>query len=307
VKKSPDTIRPAKSATIIYKHDAIVIGSNLTALLYAFNNKLPIFFSHPRRPFRFDYLPIDTQLECVGLSNETRLLHTHSGNIKVGPSWPELWDRLLFILSLNGQAPLSLLCDLLRYNGKILVCSNEYSKIAEIEFDKAYYFGDDNCTGLVEKEVADTSYICYDWIAFNRGGKHEIDLIETLDDFVKQIWFYPSDRIDGNTHVKDACIVSHLTDSTMDEFDYSQTMARFKMIHEMEERGMRGMFNGYSPTGTPKYYKFRTTIIGRERRPQSSSPLSPSEKVEVVTESQADLLKALAESSQQYQKILEHI
>ena len=93
----------------------------------------------------------------------------------------------------------------------------------------------------------------------------------------------------------------------MDEFDYSQTMARFKMIHEMEERGMRGMFNGYSPTGTPKYYKFRTTIIGRERHPQPSDSLSPAEKVEVATESQADLLKALAESSQQYQKILEHI
>ena len=307
MKKSRGIIRPAKSATIIYKHDAIVIGSNLTALLYAFNNKLPIFFSHPRRPFRFDHLPTDTHLECIGLSNETRLLHTHSGNIKVGPAEEELWARLLFILSLTGQAPLSLLCGSLRYNGKTLVCSNEYSKIAEIEFDKAYYFGDDNCTGLVEKEVADTSYICYDWIAFNRGGKHEIDLIETDDDFVNQIWFYPSDRIDGNTRVKDACIVSHLTDSTMDEFDYSQTMARFKMIHEMEERGMRGLFNGHSPTGVPKYYKFRTTIIGRERRAQSQGSLPSCEKIALVTESQADLLKALPESSQQYQKILEHI
>ena len=93
----------------------------------------------------------------------------------------------------------------------------------------------------------------------------------------------------------------------MDEFDYSQTMARFKMIHEMEERGMRGMFNGYSPTGTPKHYKFRTTIIGRERCAKPHDTFSPSEKVEYVTESEADLLQALAENTHYYQRILDHI
>jgi len=307
VRKSRDTIRPVKSATIIYNYDAVVIGSTLRAVLYAFNNELPIFFTRPRRPFRFDYLESNVPTECIGVPNEEQVLFTHDGDIKVWSPTADLWDRLVFILSLAGRLPLSNLCTGMRYNDRTLVCSNEYSKIKEVQFDTAYYFGDDNCTGLVEKEVAPSTYTCYDWIAFNRGGKHEIDLIHTPDDFVNQIWFYPSDRIDGNTGVKDACIVSHLSVNHMDEFDYSQTMARFKMIHEMEERGMRGMFNGYSPTGTPKYYKFRTTIIGRERRPQSSITFSSSEKVAFVTESQADLLEALSQNSHHYQRILDHI
>jgi len=295
------------SATITYNHQAIVIGSNLRALLYAFNHKLPLFYTGLQRPFRFDYLDIHQDVSSIGSFKAPSALHTHEGTIKVGPPKERLWEKLLFILSLNGQAPLSTQCQSMRYNGETLICSNPYSKIMEIQFDKAYYFGDDQCQGLFEKEVAPAAYTCYDWIAFNRGGKHEIDLIETPDDFVNQIWFYPSDRIDGNTSVKDACIVSVLTEEQMLHFDYSQTMARFKMLAAMQERGMRGLFNGYSSTGRPKYYKFRTTIIGRERRAQSYGTLSPVEKVTLVTTSEADLLAALPENTPHYQRILEHL
>jgi len=307
VRKSRATMQPVKSATTIHNHEAVVIGSNLKAVLYAFTNKLPILFTDHQRPFRFEYLERDVDTDCVGVASDTTILSTHEGNIKVGPSAAALWDRLVFIMALTGQVPLSNLCSRMRYDDHSLVCSNDYSKIGEIQFENAYYFGDDNCTGLIEKEVAPAVYTCYDWIAFNRGGKHEIDLIQTTDDFANQIWFYPSDRIDGNTSVKDACIISHVRATDIDEFDYSQTMARFKMIHEMEERGMRGMFNGYSPTGTPKYYKFRTTIIGRQRRAQSHGPLTPAKKVTVATESEADLLASLAENSHHYQGILDHI
>ena len=37
-------------------------------------------------------------------------------------------------------------------------------------------------------------------------------MINTEDDFVKEIWYYSSDRIDGRTKVKDACAVSHLSE-----------------------------------------------------------------------------------------------
>jgi hypothetical protein len=196
----------------------------------------------------------------------------------------------------------------MRHNGKNLICSNEYSKIASIKFEQAYYFGDDNCVGLVaEKTLANPRYICYDWIAFNRGGKHEIDLIETPDNFVNKIWFYPTDRVDGNSSVKDACLVSTLTKEELLDFDYSQTMARFKMIAEMRDREMRGPFNGYSPTGNPKYYNFRTSIIGRETSKKSASPRASIPTVEVSTIQEEALLQDLPQACVEYNRFLENL
>ena len=310
MKKRLDTRAPvtlAKTSPVL-EHEEIVIGSNLAAVLYAFTHNLPIFFSRPRRPFRFDYFDADIDFSCLGTPTESRQLQLHDGaHMTVGASKNLIWERLLFILSLAGKAPLSTLCSHLRYDGEVLRCSNDYAKIAEIKFEKAHYFGDANATGIVQKEVANDRYLCYDWIAFNRGGKHEVDYIETEDDFVKQIWFYPSDRIDGNTAVKDACVISHLNAEHLDEFDYSHTMARFKLIHEMESRGMKGLYNGLSPNGIPKYYKFRTTHLHRERSPQSYNASAPSPKITIATKSEEDLIEKLSASVDNYRRILEHL
>jgi hypothetical protein len=160
---------------------------------------------------------------------------------------------------------------------------------------------------MTEKEVANDGMICYDWIAFHRGGKHEIDYIETEDSFVKQIWFYPSDRIDGATKVKDACIVSFLSKDDLTNFDYSETMARFKAVSEMESRGMKGVFNGYSPTGKPKYYKFRTSNIAREKRAQFDSPWEDQAGVKAPSITGQTLLEDLQETHVSYHRLLRNL
>jgi hypothetical protein len=305
-------VMPASSAKMIHEYEEIVIGSNLTAVLYAYTHKLPIFFTRAQPPFRFDCLDPTVDLSCVGVKNLTQEIHTHVAKINLGQPKKLLWERLLFIISLAGRAPLANLCEGIRHNGESLICSNSYSKIAEVKFQKAYYFGDNNCSGLVtEKTLANPSYICYDWIAFNRGGKHQIDLIETSDNFVSKIWFYPTDRVDGNSPVKDACLVSTLTKEQLLDFDYSQTMARFKMIAEMRNKGMRGLFNGYSPTGNPKYYNFRTSIIGRETSAQQGYPRPSIPTVEVPAAEEGtllqDLLQGLPQACVGYNRLLENL
>ena len=293
---------------MIIKNDAIVIGSSLTALLYAFNNELPIFFAQTRKPFRFDYLDPELDLSFLKLAAQTKSLTTFGEDKIVGTQKVLLWERLLFLLGLSGKAPLSDRCASMRINNHSLICSNEYAKIAEIEFETVYFFGDDKCSGLVtEKEVANDAMICYDWIAFHRGGKHEIDYIETEDSFVKQIWFYPSDRIDGATKVKDACLVSFLSKDDLTNFDYSETMARFKAVSEMESRGMKGVFNGYSPTGRPKYYKFRTSNIAREKRAQFDSPWEDQVDVKAPSITGQTLLEDLQETHVSYHRLLRNL
>jgi len=289
------------------EYDQIVVGSSLQAVLFAFNNELPIFFSEIRRPFRFDYFEPALDLSAVKLKNSQKNLVTFGKDKVIGIQKELLWERLLFLLSLKGNVPLSTLCYHLRRSSNSFVCSNEYSKIAEIAFKECYYFGDNNCTGIRTEELANESYVCYDWVAFNRGGKHDIDLIETEDDFVSQIWFYSSDRIDGKTKVKDACLVSYVAEEDLTNFDYSETMARFKAVSEMEKRGMKGKFNGYSPTGRPRYYKFRTSHIYRTKYKERSSSWIEEDGIKAPRVKEEDLLQALPQAALAYDRFLRNL
>ena len=174
---------------MILEYEDIVVGSDLRAALFAFNNNLPIFFSEHRRHFGFGFLAPNIDLGCVKLTRGALTELTNITEVKiVGLRAELLWERLMFLLNLDGKVPLANLCSSMRYDGEHLICSNEYSMIATLNFSNCFYFGDDNVSGLVkEKELANPTYTCYDWIAFNSGGKHEIDYIWVGDDFVKEI------------------------------------------------------------------------------------------------------------------------
>jgi len=252
---------------LIFEYDKIVVGSCMDALLYAYKNDYPIFFTEAEKPFRFDYLKPDIDLSFLKILPENQKLKTFDDTMEIGVPWGIVWERILFLLSLSGKVPLSNLCNSMRYDGERIICSNEYAKIAEVGFNTCFYFNDPNMTGLIKKQnIENPTYICYDYIGFHKGGKHEIDYITTGDDFVSEIWFYSSDRICGNTGVKDACVLSRLTKKQIEDFSFSETMSRFKTLALMYENGMKGQLNGYTSKGTPRYYKFKASSIGREKK-----------------------------------------
>ena len=290
------------------KYDKIVIGSSMEAVLYAFVNNYPIFFAEEHRPFRFDFLDPHVDLSCLKIPDQAKSLTTFGSSKIVGYSKELLWEKLLFLLAVEGRSPLSNLCGTIRYDGDTVVCSNEYSKIMEFTFNECFYFIDRNATGFVEQKILDEDrYICYDYIAFNKGGKHEVDYIETGDDLVREIWFYPSDRIDGNTPVKDACAVSVLNKKQFLNFDYSQTMARFKTIHEMKARGMKGAFaHGYTTAGNPKHYDFRTTSLYRETSQRTNGLLAQASNIKIAEVNEKDLLQDLPAACVAYNRLLRY-
>ena len=290
------------------EYEKIVIGGDFYATLYAFSHQRPLFFTAPSRPFRFDYLDPDIDLACLKIPACNKSLTTPTGLKQVGTPKDLLWERMLFLMSLDGKLPMSNLCQSIRYDGERVVCSNEYSKILEFKFGECVYLGDSGASGWKNKKlVANESYMCYDYIAFNRGGKHAVDYIKTGDPFVSEIWFYSSDRIDGATAVKDACVVSYLTEDQLRNFDYSETMARFKMISEMESRGMKGLFNGYGRTGQPKYYKFRTTHAKRTATQVASRARNENRSHQETKCSEEDLLAALPASALAYNRFLKYL
>tara|TARA_B100000575_G_scaffold294027_1_gene307631 strand:+ start:2092 stop:2970 length:879 start_codon:yes stop_codon:yes gene_type:complete len=247
------------------EYDKIVVGSSLHAVMFAFNNNYPIFFTCPERPFKFDYFETDVDFSFLKIPKIKNVLNTSEGELHIGTPKHVVWERLLFLLSLNGNVPLSDMCKTIRWDGNSLMCSNDYKRILDLSFETCYFFGDDGCQKLVDhKNEAELFYV-YDWIAFNSGGKHDMDLIQTKDSFVSKIWFYPSDRIHGNTAVKDACAISTLSKEQIIDFDFSETMARFKTIYEMESRGMKGLLSSYDSNGKAKHYNFKTSTITRDK------------------------------------------
>ena len=124
---------------------------------------------------------------------------------------------------------------------------------------------------------------------------------------MNEIWFYPSDRIDGATQVKDACVGSYLNEREISDFNYSETMARFKMVHEMESKGMKGKFNGYGANGKPKHYKFRTTSIYRQKSEQRNQHKPKSACFEIPKNSEKDMLQNLPEASLAYDRFLRYL
>ena len=286
----------SKGAPILH-HDEIVIGGNLKALMFAYVHQLPTYFTRAQVPFRFDYFDPQVTLRNIGIPTGNQRMTTPASSFEVGIRKELLWERLAFLLSLDGLLPLGNLCDTIRYDETKLVCSSEYAKIHELDFDKCHYFGDPNTFGIsIEEGAEDGAYTCYDYIAFHKGGKHEIDYLSTDDDFVGEIWFYSSDRIDGNTGVKDACIVSSLTEGEIRDPDFSETIARFKMEKVLDDHGIKGPLNGYTPNGRPKHYRIKTSHIKRERYNVSSPKWEESWNIRNNSQSLEQLLKELKQS-----------
>ena len=96
-----------------------------------------------------------------------------------------------------------------------------------------------------------------------------------------------------------------MTEEELSIFDYSETMARFKMISEMESRGMKGKFNGYGPKGRPKHYKFRTTHDHRtkNRSPQKKIRITDN-RISAPQLAEEDLVASLEEAALTYDRFL---
>ena len=85
------------------EREEIVVGSSLAAVLYAFINELPLFYSVPYRPFRFDYFSPDVDLSSVKLDPVRRELKSFGADKIVGIAKNDLWERLLFLMSDQEQ------------------------------------------------------------------------------------------------------------------------------------------------------------------------------------------------------------
>jgi len=217
----------------IYHYDKLTIGHTLDAVIHA--HKTNSFFIRNSMDgiFPFDEIGDDIDL----------------GNIKTSCSTKrELFNSLLYQLSLDGKVPLTNRTETIRIdeeNKVVSIVVNGSTKI-KAEYNTIRVFDTDKISsptfdiGKVEK------YRVYDWYDVKSGLKHDHDFLLSDDDFCKKIYFYLSPRIDGNPArgLKDLVVESVLTKKQLHDVDYSDSISRLKVISMMKDAGIKGSGNG---------------------------------------------------------------
>ena len=288
-------------------YEQIVVGSSLRAVLFAALNDFPVFFTKPEKPFEFDYFDPSIDLSGWGLHNKPQLWTTPDGEKKTGQNKIALWEHVFFVLGLKGLTPFSDFCSSLRIDDNTLTGYSEYAKLRSVDFGVCHYFDDHATYNLLPSENTPKTYNVYDRFAFIRGGKHHLDLIEDKDHFCNKIWFYPSPRLDGETLIKDACVLSILSDDQIDDFDFSETLVRLTTLQKMKDLGLRGPKNGKQADGSQRYRSFKAQAINRTKFLISPPLWIETDTIKVPQIAEADLVKDLGRIAENNKRILNSI
>ena len=282
----------------VYFRDTIVIGGTLPAFLYAFFNELPLICVGSKPPFEFDEVSSDIDFDSIGLRYKT---------FKTYPNYERyygkekrllrLWERTGFLLGTAGLMPVSTFAENMRVVDNQLRIATERQRTAKINFNKLVVFDDKEISGLpsVRKRKEGKNRVI-DWFSVSSGCNHGFDLLEDPDDFINKVVFYPTKR-SGNNKLKDLYTESFLTDEQLQDFDYSDTMARFKVLKMMKAAGIRGERNGRNPlypersTVPYKYYAVKIDAAERVIYPTTERLYEPDPRFEFRYDTTEELLK----------------
>ena len=289
------------------RFEEIVIGSSLRALLFAASKEIPVFFSKPERPITFEHFDLSVDLSSWKLHNESVAWTTPEGIHETGQNKIALWEHLIFVLGLKGLVPFSNLCESMRLDNNVLTGYSEYAKLRSVEFDRCYYFDEHATYNLLPFENKLKTYHVYDDFSFIRGGKHHLDLIESDDPFCNKIWFYPTPRIDGRSPVKDACVLSILSDDQIDDFDFSETIVRLTTIEKMKNLGLRGPRNGYQYDGSIRYRSFKVEALNRKKFLDSPPLWMETDTIKVPKIQEEVLVQELPTIAEKHKRILGYL
>ena len=232
------------------KHRNIVIGSSLSAVLFAYLNKYTILLPSHRGPFKFDRLPEDVDINQISVPTRKKR---------------PIWSSLLFELGLEGLSPYGTDVNFIRIAGDEITISIRETSVIKNKFDNCFIFDSDSVQTEAEIiEAPPERFRVLDWINVRSGAVHDRINIETADDFVSQVHFYKSKRIDGKHNKKDLVAVSYLTKEQILDFDYSDTMVKFKVESLMRKYGIKGAKSGVNPGDKPKRYSVKIEPSYRE-------------------------------------------
>lgn len=264
---------------IVFNYDKVVFGSNMCALLYAYVNQMPLFYSDFISPREIDFLPIS-----FSFMPQQKIIRNDE-EIVVGGCAKEFWQKMTFFMSLEGLMPLSDNVVSARIEDDIIKFTTKNARIIKIKFNHMFLF-DENIEGLPDSTVINNKGLIYDYAKFNNIHEYKKLLIQSDEDFVNQVW------IDGNK----ITIISK-TDNILEDIpDY---MIKFKVLELAKNYGYKGKQNGIyhyrKELKIPRFKKLDLKMISRETYKTSLNIYQPQTNLTFI-ESNDKLLDELLQN-----------
>ncbi len=189
----------------------VVIGTSLAAIIDAQKTNCPVLFNKEPAFFKFKKL------------NSGELEH-------------ERWQAVASDLALKGLNPFGDKITSIRINKDTIDVFFGIRKYI-IHYKNIKFFDDNNIENFPFHKVGVKNYHVYDWFRVTSGTNHDYWFLETGDDFVNKIYFYPKVTL---PKYKDCVSKSIISKDNLDHVDFTSTMVRHKTINIMTEAGILG-------------------------------------------------------------------
>jgi hypothetical protein len=222
----------------------IITGGSLESLFYAYMTETPIVITQPYVPFELEMVEDIEAYEILGYNNITTLTKL------------QVWDRLVFILSMAG---------LVMMPNNVRTVRQEKNKIIFSLNDSTRF------TIIYERKTSFDSHLddivsVHDWFDIRSGSKLELkEINDSESNLVHKIIFYDSIR-KGNSGKgrKDIVAVSEIKTKNLLEYENSEGYVRLKTLKMMKDEGIRGRPNGYNKFGKQLFYALNIEHTHRE-------------------------------------------
>ena len=270
----------------VYQWDNVVIGYSLSAFIYAFYTGAPVIGYGGSMPKIFDDFKSEVDYSAHGFGKGKTTNQV------------ELWNHLYMLLSMGGQIPFADNVQTLRRGEEntLVVTTSNRSRVSRVKYKELWVFDDYGVEGMPPIVEANEVYRVVDWFNVHSGMKHkETFIITPSRDFIREIVFYPSERLDGeHLDMKDLCAISWLDEEQLQLFETSPTYAKFVILKEMKSMGIRGTKNGICPrTGNQKHYALKIEFDRREKEMIAMHGYAPEPSISFHRVSPPELLSEL--------------
>jgi len=206
--------------TLDLHYDKLVIGADLSALRFCYVNNVPY----------------------IGKYNKIQEYDFDGYKIKF-----QEYYKLAQLTSLRSLNAFSGLCEAVRIeNDKTLKVATPQGLSVTVHFENLIISDSTILEGMPSpSDATGNDNLVLDYIDVSSGLYHEFDFIETEDEFVKKIYFYPSKRFFYRNldNKKDCVSLSIVKTKDLEEFDYSEVASRLKTKKEMEKVGIKGRWD----------------------------------------------------------------
>lgn len=224
--------------------DNVVVGNTVESMFYALT-KGYYHLTTPRHPLLF-YRCLD--IPILGYTSE-----------------PGAWTRLSMTLGLCGKLLNFSNIENVRIADNILKVSHSLG-VARYAFENCEIF---DTTSVIHEnktlKANNPTFLVLDDFELKNLGRSVTKIKErkTSDNFMTQIHFYTSERVDGAKFITDCVSESTLTQSQINSFDFSDSIARFVVERYLQSVGVFGLSAGRYKSGKVKYRKPRVKHVKR--------------------------------------------